>query len=60
MLAALAASRSFEKVLYQIRADDPATYAAVTVVLSAIALLACWLPAERAAALEPVIVLRED
>lgn len=39
---------------------DPATYAAVATVLALVALGACYLPARRAMAVEPVVALRED
>ena len=49
--------RIFEKWL-QIYNDDPVTFAVVPLFLAAIALLACWVPARRAARVDPQIVLR--
>ena len=46
--------------LYQVSPGDPATFAAVAVVLGAVALLACVLPARRAARIEPQTALKGD
>ena len=54
---ALAASRVLSSFLYGIGAADPATYAAVGLVLAACAALACWIPARRAAAIDPMRAL---
>jgi predicted permease len=56
--AAFALSRLFTSVLYGIHSSDPATFTAVPIFLAAVALLACWLPARRAARVNPQIVLR--
>ena len=39
---------------------DPATYAAVATLLGAVTLLACWLPARRAARVDPATALRDE
>jgi ABC-type lipoprotein release transport system permease subunit len=49
-----------QSVLYGVTAGDPSTYAAVVALLSAIALLASYLPAYRAARVDPIAVLRAD
>jgi putative ABC transport system permease protein len=46
--------------LFQTRALDPLTYVVVTIVLAAATLLACWLPARRAARVDPMIILRSE
>ena len=56
--AAFALAKLFTSVLYGIHNDDPATFAVVPVFLTLIALMACWLPARRAARVDPQIVLR--
>jgi predicted permease len=56
--AAFALAKLFTSVLYGIHNDDPVTFAAVPIFLIAIALSACWLPARRAARVDPQIVLR--
>jgi ABC-type lipoprotein release transport system permease subunit len=47
-------------LLFGVSAIDPATYAAVAAGLIGAALLACYVPAARAAALSPVDALRAD
>jgi ABC-type lipoprotein release transport system permease subunit len=47
-------------VLYQVRPADPLTFAAVALLLSGVALLACWAPARRAAAIDPMESLRYE
>lgn len=58
--AALALGRYLSSQLFGVRPDDPATFAAVAVLLAGVALLACYLPARRAARLEPASVLRSE
>jgi predicted permease len=53
-----ALSRALAGLLYQVSPGDPASYALVTLLLAAVALVACWLPARRAAAVEPLAALR--
>ena len=48
------------KLLYQVRPADPLTYAAVTLLLGAVAVLACWIPARRAARIDPMEALRYE
>ena len=55
---ALVAARPLETLLYETRATDPWTYAAITALLFAIALVACYLPARRAAKMDPVAAMR--
>jgi putative ABC transport system permease protein len=59
-LAALGLTRTLAAFLYGITATDPATFAAVAVLLLAVALLAGFLPARRAASIEPRSALRVD
>ena len=56
--AALAGSRLVESLLYDVSPRDPAIFASTTLILLAVALLACWLPARRAARINPVETLR--
>jgi predicted permease len=62
-VAALALTRlvsSFSHLLYGVRPADPAILAGVSLLLIAVALLACYLPARRAAMLEPTAALRQE
>ena len=51
---------SFSHLLYGVRAADPVTFIAVALGLLGAALLACYLPARRAARLDPMIALRQE
>ena len=59
-LAAQALTRSMSSMLFGITATDPLTYLTVAVALGAVAFLASYLPARRAAQLNPVIALRDS
>ena len=58
LLGALAAVRLISSLLFGMSAFDPAAFVAGAVVLAAVASIACWLPARRAARLDPVRALR--
>jgi putative ABC transport system permease protein len=60
MGGALAATRSLGGLLFGVAATDPATYAVVTGVLLAAGVVACWLPARRAARTNPLEALRQE
>ena len=60
LLGAFALSRLLSSLLFGIAPSDPATYAAVAVVLAATALISCYLPARRALLVDPVTALREE
>ncbi len=53
-------SRSLSSVLYQVRPDDPATFAGVGIALFAVAVVACWLPARRAVRIDPASALKRE
>jgi predicted permease len=60
LTAALGLSRLLQGMLFGISPTEPATYAAVAAVLLAITALACWLPARRAARVDPMIAMRAE
>jgi putative ABC transport system permease protein len=60
LAGAIAASRALETMLFGISHLDPITYIGVVALLMAVAALACWLPAWRAARVDPGITLRAE
>ena len=60
LVAALASGRLIETLLYNVNPRDPIVIGVVTLLLTGIALIACWLPARRAARLSPLEALRTD
>jgi len=60
LIGAAVLSRSMTTLLYNVQPTDPAVYGSVSVVLIAVALLASYLPARRAARIDPLIALRNE
>ncbi len=60
LAGALAAMRGVAALLYEVSPRDPVTLAVLPAVLSMIALIACYVPASRAAKVDPLIALREN
>jgi predicted permease len=58
LAAALIATRAVTSVLYDVSPGDPATLLVATLALLIVALVACWLPARRAAAIDPLEAIR--
>jgi putative ABC transport system permease protein len=57
---ALALTRVMRSLLFGVSASDPFTFAGVAALLALVALLACYLPARRAAGVDPVTALRSE
>ncbi len=60
LAGALALSRVLQTLLFEVKPTDPLTFIIVSFALLAVALLACWLPANRAGRVDPIEALRYE
>jgi predicted permease len=60
LIIALAGTRLMSTMIVGVRPSDPLTFSVVVVLLTAIALFACWIPARRATRIDPLVALRHE
>ena len=60
LIAASAVTRLMKTLLFGVDVADPMTFCVIALMLLCVALAACWIPARRAARIDPLVALRHD
>jgi len=60
LVLAFALAHGVANLMYQVSPNDPVVFGSITATITAIALLSSWLPARRAARIDPMVALRDE